>query len=139
MKLARSAARERRGDVPARFTGNVQIAAPFGRNGSHQGARFAFHPGARTAWHAHPIGQTLLVIEGAGRMQRAGGHIEPMRPGDIIWLEPGQKHWHGAAPEQPVTLIALARAETDADVVWMEQVTEEEYRGTHEMIEASND
>jgi quercetin dioxygenase-like cupin family protein len=125
MKLARSAAREGRGDVSTRFTGNVQIAAPFGKSGSHQGARFAFHPGARTAWHAHPIGQTLLVIEGAGSMQRAGGHIESMRPGDIVWLE-------------PVTLIALARAEADADVVWMEQVTEDEYRGTRDTVEASD-
>jgi quercetin dioxygenase-like cupin family protein len=139
MKLARSAARERRGDVSARFTGSVQIAAPFGKDGGHQGARLAFRPGARTAWHAHPIGQTLLVIEGAGRVQRDGGDVEPMLPGDIIWLEPGQKQWHGASPDQPVTLITIARSEPEADVVWMEHVTEEEYRGAHGMIEASSD
>jgi quercetin dioxygenase-like cupin family protein len=83
------------------FTGSVRIDAPFSGTGDARvgGATVTFEPGARTAWHTHPLGQTLLVLTGLGRVQREGGPIEEIRPGDIVWFPPGEKHWHGAAPE----------------------------------------
>ncbi len=92
------------------FTGTVRIDAPFqattpGRAG---GATVTFEPGARTAWHTHPLGQTLIVTAGSGWVQREGGPIEEIRPGDIVWFAPGEKHWHGATPTTAMTHIAIA-------------------------------
>lgn len=87
-----------------------------------------FEPGARTAWHTHPLGQTLIVTAGFGRVQREGGPIEDIRPGDVVWFAPGEKHWHGAAPTTAMTHIAIQEQLDGKAVDWLEQVNEEQYR-----------
>jgi quercetin dioxygenase-like cupin family protein len=111
------------------FTGTVRIDAPFQADAPARagGATVTFEPGARTAWHTHPLGQRLIVVSGLGRVQREGGPIEEIRPGDIVWFAPGEKHWHGAAPEVAMSHIAIAEALDGKAVDWMEQVTDEEY------------
>lgn len=89
--------------------------------------RVSFEPGARTAWHTHPLGQTLYVLSGVGRFQTKGGPIVEIRPGDTIWIPPGEKHWHGASPNNRMTHIAMQEAEKGSAVTWMEKVTDEEY------------
>ena len=92
------------------------------------GNAVTFEPGARTAWHTHPLGQTLIVIMGCGRAQREGGPIEEIRPGDVVFFAPSEKHWHGAAPTTAMTHIAIQEALDGKAVEWMEKVTEEQYR-----------
>ncbi len=113
------------------FTGVVRIDAPFATTppARASGATVTFEPGARTAWHTHPLGQTLIVIAGLGRVQRRGGPIEEIRPGDIVWFEPGEKHWHGASSDVAMTHIAIAEALDGKVVDWLEQVTDAEYSG----------
>lgn len=89
--------------------------------------RVSFEPGARTAWHTHPLGQTLYVLSGVGRFQTKGGPVVEIRPGDTIWIPPGEKHWHGASPNNRMTHIAMQEAEKGSAVTWMEKVTDEEY------------
>jgi len=89
--------------------------------------RVSFEPGARTAWHTHPLGQTLYVIAGVGRVQAKGGPVREIRPGDVVWIAPGEKHWHGAAPTTGMTHIAMQEADGGKYVEWMEQVTDQEY------------
>jgi quercetin dioxygenase-like cupin family protein len=84
-----------------------------------------FEPGARTAWHTHPLGQTLIVTAGCGRAQRWGGSIEEIRPGDVVWIPPGEKHWHGAAPTTAMTHIAIQEQLDGKAVEWMEHVSDE--------------
>jgi quercetin dioxygenase-like cupin family protein len=91
------------------------------------GASVTFEPGARTAWHTHPLGQTLIVTAGCGRTQRWGGIIEEIRPGDVIWFAPGEKHWHGASATTSVTHIAIQEHLDGKAVDWMEQVSDEQY------------
>jgi quercetin dioxygenase-like cupin family protein len=86
-----------------------------------------FEPGARTAWHTHPLGQTLIVTAGCGRAQRWGGPIEEIRPGDVIWFPPGEKHWHGASPTNGMTHIAIQEKLNGKPVDWLEQVSDEQY------------
>ena len=86
-----------------------------------------FEPGARTAWHAHPLGQTLIVTAGCGWVQREGGPIEEIRPGDVVWVPPGEKHWHGATPTTAMTHIAIQEKLDGKLVYWTEQVTDEQY------------
>jgi len=111
------------------FTGNVRIdplvqaAAP----ARVVAASVTFEPGARTAWHTHPLGQTLIVTAGCGRAQRAGGPIEEIRPGDVVWFAPGEKHWHGAGPATAMSHIAIQEQLDGKAVEWMEKVTEEQY------------
>src|SRR5213082_1303591 len=93
-----------------------------------QGASVTFEPGARTAWHTHPLGQTLIVTSGCGWVQREGGTIEEIRPGDVVWFPPGEKHWHGATPTAAMTHIAIQEALNGKNVDWMEKVTDEQYR-----------
>jgi len=93
------------------------------------GATVTFEPSARTAWHTHPLGQTLIVISGSGRVQREGGPVENINVGDIVWFEPGEKHWHGASPTNAMTHIAIAEALDGQVVNWMEHVTDEDYQG----------
>ncbi|MEA2885068.1 MAG: hypothetical protein QOH32_4324 [Bradyrhizobium sp.] len=90
-------------------------------------ARVAFEPGARTAWHIHPLGQTLFVISGVGRVQTKGGPVREIRPGDTVWIPPNEKHWHGAAPNNGMVHIAMHESLDGTHVTWMEQVTDEEY------------
>ena len=87
-----------------------------------------FEPGARTAWHTHPLGQTLIVTAGCGWLQRQGGPVEEMRPGDVIWFSPGEKHWHGATPATALTHIAIQERRDGKAVDWMEHVGDEQYR-----------
>ena len=111
------------------FTGNVRIdplvqaAAP----ARVVAASVTFEPGARTAWHTHPLGQTLIVTAGCGRAQRAGGPIEEIRPGDVVWIPPGEKHWHGAGPTTAMSHIAIQEQLDGKAVEWMEKVSEEQY------------
>ncbi|PSS65491.1 cupin domain-containing protein [Ensifer sp. NM-2] len=111
------------------FTGTVRIDAPF--NGSSParvgGATVTFEPAARTAWHTHPLGQTLIVLSGLGRVPREGGPVEEIRPGDIVWFEPGEKHWHGASPSAAMTHVAIAEALDGKVVDWMEKVSDADY------------
>lgn len=92
-------------------------------------ANVTFEPGARTAWHTHPLGQTLIVTSGCGHAQRWGGPIEEIRPGDVVWFSPGEKHWHGASPTTAMTHIAI-QEQLDGKVVdWMEKVSDDKYQG----------
>lgn len=113
------------------FTGTVRIDSLFNPNAPDrvQGAAVTFEPGARTAWHTHPLGQTLLVQSGLGRVQRWGGPIEEIRPGDVVWFAPGEKHWHGAGPLTAMVHIALQEVQDgDGKVVdWLEKVSDEQY------------
>ena len=111
------------------FTGSVRIDSPFQRQAPARigGATVTFEPGARTAWHTHPLGQTLIVTAGCGRVQREGGPIQEIRAGDIVWFEPGERHWHGASPTTAMTHIAIAEMLDGKAVEWMEQVTDEQY------------
>jgi quercetin dioxygenase-like cupin family protein len=93
-------------------------------------ARVTFEPGARTAWHTHPLGQTLIVTSGFGRIQRLGGSIEEIRPGDVIWISPNEKHWHGASPTTAMTHIAIQEQLNGKNVVWLEKVSDEQYQST---------
>ncbi len=92
-----------------------------------QGAIVTFEPGARTAWHTHPLGQTLVIISGLGRVQRWGGPIEEIRPGDVVWFEPGEKHWHGASPATAMTHMALHEVQDGKVVDWLEKVNDDQY------------
>jgi len=113
------------------FTGTVRIDPLFQAPDPAlaQSVLVTFEPGARTAWHTHPLGQTLIVTGGCGRAQRWGGPIEEIRPGDVVWFPPGEKHWHGAAPTTAMTHIAIHERLDGKVVDWMEQVSEEQYRG----------
>jgi quercetin dioxygenase-like cupin family protein len=112
------------------FTGTVRIDSPFKGSDPARvtGAIVTFEPGARTAWHTHPLGQTLLVTAGCGWVQREGGPIEEIRPGDAIWFPPGEKHWHGATPTTAMTHIAIQKNLDGKVVDWMEKVSDEQYR-----------
>ena len=92
------------------------------------GASVTFEPGARTAWHTHPLGQTLTVTARYGRVQREGGPIEEIRPSDLVWFSPGEKHWHGASPTTAMTHIAIQQSVNGKVVDWMEKVNDEQYR-----------
>mgnify|MGYP000928634249 CR=1 FL=1 len=113
------------------FTGMVrmdplfQAEAPARANG----VCVTFEPGARTAWHTHPLGQTLIVTAGLGLVQREGGPVEEIRPGDVVWFAPGEKHWHGASPTVAMTHIAIHEALDGKTVDWLEQVSDEQYSG----------
>lgn len=111
------------------FTGTVRIDSPFEAPDPARvgGASVTFEPGARTAWHSHPLGQTLIVTAGLGRVQRWGEPIQEIRPGDVIWFEPGEKHWHGAAPTTAMTHIAIAERLDGKTTDWMEKVSDEHY------------
>lgn len=111
------------------FTGVVRIDPLFGVTPPARAAGnvVTFEPGARTAWHTHPLGQTLIVTAGDGLAQRDGGAIEEIRPGDVVWFEPGEKHWHGASATTAMTHIAIQEALDGKAVEWMEHVTDEQY------------
>jgi quercetin dioxygenase-like cupin family protein len=113
------------------FTGTVRIDPLFSTPAPARvaGASVTFEPGARTAWHTHPLGQTLIVTAGSGRAQRWGGSIEEIRPGDVIWFAPAEKHWHGASATTAMTHIAIQEQLDGKAVDWLEQVSDEQYRG----------
>jgi quercetin dioxygenase-like cupin family protein len=93
-----------------------------------EGVSVTFEPGARTAWHSHPLGQTLIVTAGLGWVQRDGGPVEEIRPGDVVWISPGEKHWHGATPNTTMTHIAVHEKLDGKVVDWFEQVTDQQYK-----------
>jgi quercetin dioxygenase-like cupin family protein len=112
------------------FTGTVRIDPLFQAPAPArvQGASVTFEPGARTAWHTHPLGQTLIVTSGFGWVQRWAGQIEEIRPGDVVWFAPGEKHWHGATAATAVTHIAVQEQLDGKAVDWLEQVSDQQYR-----------
>lgn len=119
-------------DGPAEwFTGRVTISGQFQREAPSRvgGAIVHFEPGARTAWHVHPLGQTLIVTAGSGLAQAWGGPVRDIRAGDTIWFPPGEKHWHGASPATAMTHIAIQEALDGKAVDWMEHVSDEQYQG----------
>lgn len=109
------------------FTGGVRVDSPFAGSGGISGATVTFEPGARTVWHSHPLGQTLLVTSGLGLAGRWDGPVQEIRPGDVVWFEPGEKHWHGASPECAMTHIAVAEKQNGEATEWLEPVTDEQY------------
>jgi len=112
------------------FTGTVRIDPLFQAPAPAHvaGANVTFEPGARTAWHTHPLGQTLIVTSGSGRVQRLGGPIEEIHPGDVVWFPPGEKHWHGASPTTAMTHIAIQESLDGKVVDWLEHVTDDQYQ-----------
>ena len=130
MEIKRSGSRPSAKGPAEYFTGAVHIDAlvEAPEPARVRGASVTFEPGARTAWHTHPLGQTLIVTSGLGRVQRWGGPIEEIRPGDVIWFSPGEKHWHGAAPTNAMSHIAIQEALNGSPVDWLEHVSDEQYR-----------
>jgi quercetin dioxygenase-like cupin family protein len=134
--LAQSVTVSRSGSLPATegyalyFTGTVRIDSLFAADGPSRvaGARVTFEPGARTAWHTHPLGQTLIVTAGTGWVQEWGGAVQEIRQGDMVRIPPGQKHWHGATATTRMTHIALHEHLDGKAVQWMEKVTDQQYR-----------
>ena len=112
------------------FTGTVRVDPLFNPPAPARvvSASVTFEPGARTAWHTHPLGQNLIVTAGRGRVQRWGGPVEEIRPGDVIWFAPGEKHWHGATPTTAMTHIAVQEQLYGKTADWMEQVSDEQYK-----------
>ncbi len=129
MEILRAGSRPSGKGSPDWFTGTVRIDPLFNAFDSArvQGAQVTFEPGARTAWHTHPLGQTLIVVSGLGRVQRDGGPVEEIRPGDVVWFAPGERHWHGASPATAMTHIAIHEVKDGKAVDWMEQVTDAQY------------
>lgn len=129
MNISRNGSRPSQTPPADYFTGRVRldplVEAP--EPARMRAASVTFEPGARTAWHTHPLGQTLVVTAGCGRVQREGGPIEEIRPGDVIWFAPGEKHWHGAAPTTAMTHIAIQEALDGTTVEWLEKVSDEQY------------
>lgn len=113
------------------FTGTVRMDSFFQAPDPARvtGASVTFEPGARTAWHTHPLGQTLLITSGLGRVQREGGPIEEVRPGDLVWFPPHEKHWHGASPTTAMTHLAIQESLDGKTVDWLEKVSDEQYEG----------
>ncbi|SMO89880.1 (R)-mandelonitrile lyase [Paracoccus laeviglucosivorans] len=113
------------------FTGTVRLDPLFAAEapGRAVGAHVTFEPGARTAWHTHPAGQTLIVTFGRGLAQREGGPVEDIRAGDVVWFPAGEKHWHGAAPDTAMSHIAIQETIDGSAVTWMEKVSDADYRG----------
>lgn len=112
------------------FTGSVRVDSRFQGTGPARigGGTVTFEPGARTAWHTHPLGQTLIVTAGFGRVQAWDGPVQEIRPGDTVWIPPGVKHWHGATATNSMSHIAFSESLDGKSVEWMEKVTDEQYR-----------
>jgi 4-carboxymuconolactone decarboxylase len=127
--ISREASRSTSKGAEDRFTGNVRVVSLFPANApsSATGGQVTFEPGARTAWHVHPVGQTLIVTSGTGRVQFRDGPIQEIKPGDVVWIPPGQKHWHGAARGTPMTHIAIQESRDGKTAEWFEKVTDEQY------------
>jgi 4-carboxymuconolactone decarboxylase len=129
IKITRSGSQPSRQGPAENFTGSVLVDTPFQANAPARasGALVTFQPGARSAWHAHPLGQTLIVTAGTGRVQRWGDPVDEIRPGDVVWIPPGQKHWHGASPNAAMSHIAIVEHLDGKTTDWMEQVSDAQY------------
>ena len=130
MKITRSNSQPSRKGPAENFTGSVRVDTPFRATDPARagGAFVTFEPGARTAWHTHPLGQTLIVTMGCGWVQVEGGPKEEIRPGDVVWFPPGVKHWHGGTETQGMTHIAISEALDGKTVDWMEKVSDAQYK-----------
>ena len=130
MEIKRSGSQPSRKGAAEYFTGAVRVDPLFqaGDPARVSGGQVTFEPGARTAWHTHPLGQTLLITSGLGWVQHEGGPIEEVRPGDVVWFPAGLKHWHGATPTTAMTHIAITESRDGKNVDWMEKVSDEQYR-----------
>jgi quercetin dioxygenase-like cupin family protein len=130
MQITRSGSQPSTKGPAEYFTGSVRVDPLFRPHDPARtsGAYVTFEPGARTAWHTHPLGQTLIVTAGFGWVQRDGGAIEEIRPGDVVWFPPGLKHWHGATPATAMTHIAITETLDGKNVDWMEKVSDDQYR-----------
>ena len=130
MEIKRSGSQPSRQGPAEYFTGSVRIDPVFDASDPARvrSAKVTFEPGARTAWHRHPLGQILIVVSGTGLVQRWGGAIEEIRPGDVVWFPPDEKHWHGAASSSSMVHIAIQEALNGSPVEWLEHVSEEQYR-----------
>ncbi|CAI0735481.1 Predicted mannose-6-phosphate isomerase [Serratia quinivorans] len=130
LKIQRSGSQPSRPGPEDYFTGKVRIDAPFAGSEPARvgGATVTFEPGARTAWHTHPLGQTLIVTQGRGWIQVWGEEIQEMNQGDIVWIPEDVKHWHGATPETAMTHIAIAESLNGSPVDWLEQVSDAQYQ-----------
>jgi quercetin dioxygenase-like cupin family protein len=130
MQITRGGSQPSRKGPTEYFTGTVRIDPLFQAPDPARvsGGSVTFEPGARTAWHTHPLGQTLIIISGFGWVQREGGPIEEVRPGDVVWFPPGLKHWHGSTPTTAMTHIAIQESLDGKNVDWMEKVSDEQYR-----------
>jgi quercetin dioxygenase-like cupin family protein len=129
MEIVRAGAKPSAKGPEAWFTGTVRIDPLFNPFDAErvQGAAVTFEPGARTAWHTHPLGQTLIVTAGVGRVQLWGASAQEIRPGDVVWIAAGEKHWHGAAPTTAMTHIAIQEMKDGKAVDWLEHVTDAQY------------
>ncbi|KNY24379.1 cupin domain-containing protein [Methylobacterium sp. ARG-1] len=129
MEITRAGTQPSRKGPEDWFTGTVRIDPLFSppEPARTSGALVTFEPGARTAWHTHPLGQTLIVQSGFGLVQREGGPVEEIRPGDVVWFPPGEKHWHGASPTTAMSHIAIQESLNGSPVEWMEKVTDIQY------------
>jgi quercetin dioxygenase-like cupin family protein len=118
--------------APDRFTGSVRVQSLFDAKepARSSGGQVTFQAGARSAWHTHPLGQVLIVTEGVGWIQQWGGPVQTIRKGDVVWIPPGVKHWHGATPTSRMTHIAFQEQLNGTTVNWLEKVTDEQYRPT---------
>jgi quercetin dioxygenase-like cupin family protein len=128
MKIMRAGSRATRPGPAEYFTGSVWIDPVLDEPDRVGAALVSFAPGARTAWHTHPLGQTLFVVAGVGRVQLAGRPVLEIRPGDTVWIAPGERHWHGAAPDNAMTHYAMQEKQGGVGVVWAEPVSEADYR-----------
>jgi quercetin dioxygenase-like cupin family protein len=130
MEIKRSGSQPSRKAPEEYFTGAVRVDPLFQAPDPARvsGGSVTFEPGARTAWHTHPLGQTLIITSGLGWVQREGGPIEEIHPGDVVWFPSGEKHWHGATPTTAMTHIAIQEALNGKNVDWMEKVSDEQYR-----------
>jgi quercetin dioxygenase-like cupin family protein len=131
MEVKQRAAQPTSDGPAAYFTGKVHVQPLFEQKapGRVAGASVTFEPGARTNWHTHPLGQTLLVTDGRGFVANAQGERRELKPGDVVLCPPGEKHWHGAAPDSTLTHLAIQEALDGSPVQWMERVTDEQYLG----------
>lgn len=131
MKITRAGTQPSASGPVEWFTGRVRIDPLFAAEppSAMAGNLVTFEPGARTAWHTHPLGQTLLIVQGLGWVQHDGGPVEEVRPGDVVRFAPGEKHWHGASASTAMSHIALQESQNGSPVTWMEQVTDENYAG----------
>ncbi len=132
LKIARNGTQASVSGPAANFTGAVRVDSPFRAEapGRASGGHVTFEPAARTAWHTHPLGQTLLVTSGTGRVQRWGGAVQEIRPGDVVWIPPGEKHWHGATPTTAMSHYAITEVLDGKTVEWLEHVTDAQYTNT---------
>jgi quercetin dioxygenase-like cupin family protein len=130
MDIARNGSRPSTKGPEAYFSGSVRVDPVFqvGEPVRLNAGNVTFEPGARTAWHTHPLGQTLIITAGLGWVQTEGGPIEEIRPGDVVWFPPGEKHWHGATPTTAMIHIAVQESLNGKNVEWMEKVSDAQYQ-----------